>query len=115
MNDDDEYRFATYDPDTCRNIAQFQERPDPALVPPILRGIVQYYLPKETALTADSILDQPLTSMGLDSLTLMEITLDLQDAFGIELSDEELKNLQSFSEISSLLDQKVKALSRGQA
>jgi len=112
MNDD--FRFASYDPELRRQIIEFHEKPDRALVIPILRRIIKHYLPKDRALTVDSVLENSLPALGLDSLTLMEITLDVQDAFGTTFSDEELRSLTSFSEITSLIEKKVQALSSGE-
>ena len=107
----DDFRFAYYDRELHRQIVEFHEKPDRALVIPILRRIIKHYLPKESSLTVDAVLEESLPNLGLDSLTLMEITLDVQDAFGTTFSNSELKGLTSFSEIISLIENKVKALS----
>jgi acyl carrier protein len=109
----DEFRFASYGAETKKCIAQFRATSDFALVAPILHGIVAYYLPKESTLTVEDVVTQPLTALGLDSLTLMEITLDVEDAFGVTFTDDELRGLRAFSEIAELIDRKIKSLSRG--
>jgi acyl carrier protein len=106
----DEFRFDSYAKETQRRIAEFQIKPDPALALPILHAIVRHYLPDANSISADSVLETSMAALGVDSLTLMEITLDVQDAFGIEFTEQELKELTSFSEIAPLIDQKVKAL-----
>jgi acyl carrier protein len=113
MNDD--FRFASYDAELRRLIVKFHEKPDRALVIPILRRIIKHYLPKDSPFTVESVLEESLPSLGLDSLTLMEITLDVQDAFKTTFTDQELRQLTSFSEIPFLIESKVKALSRGEA
>ena len=113
MNDD--FRFASYDEELRRQIREFHKKPDKALVVPIVRRIINHYLPKDKMLTADLAMEHSLAELGLDSLTLMEVTLDLQDAFDTTFSDEELKGLKSFSEITSLIDQRIRALSGGGA
>jgi acyl carrier protein len=107
----DEFRFASYGAETQQQIRQFQESPDPALVAPILRGIVAFYLPKESVPALDEVLTESLTVLGLDSLTWLEITLDVEDAFGLSFTDQELRGMSSFSEIAGLIDEKVRALS----
>src|SRR5215218_3535277 len=86
----DEFRFASYDAELRRQIIAFHKKPDQALVIPILKRIVQHYLPKHSTITAENV---------------------MEDAFGTTFTDEELRHLKSFSEITSLIDQKVKALS----
>ncbi len=112
MNDDG-FRFASYDPELRRLIVEFHSKPNGALVIPILGRIIKHYLPKTSPFDADAVLEESLSTLGLDSLTLMEITLDVQDAFSTTFTDEELKQLTSFSEITVLIEQKVKALSAG--
>jgi acyl carrier protein len=107
----DEFRFASYGAETQQQIRQFQETSDSALVAPILRGIVAYYLPRDVAVPVGDLLAQPVTDLGLDSLTWLEVTLDVEDAFGLTFSEQELRGLSSFSEIAGLIDEKVKALS----
>jgi acyl carrier protein len=109
----DDFRFASYDEELRRQIVEFHNKPDPALVIPILRRIIKHYLPKYSSLTVDTVMEGSLADLGLDSLTLMEITLDVQDAFKTTFSNEELKHLTSFSEITALIDQKIKTLSDG--
>ena len=109
----DEFRFASYGAETQQQIRRFESTHDPALVAPILRGLVAYYLPKESAPALEDVLTEPLTALGLDSLTWLEITLDVEDAFGLSFTDQELRGLSSFSEIAGLIDEKVKALSGG--
>src|SRR5687768_4554747 len=107
----DEFRFASYDAELRRQIVAFHSKPDQALVIPIVKRIIEHYLPKHSTITADLVMEDSLAAAGLDSLTLLEITLDVQDAFGTTFTDDELRHLKSFSEITSLIDQKVKALS----
>ena len=54
-----------------------------------------------------------MNAFGLESLTLIEVVLDLQDALGITLSDDELRGLRSLDEARALLLQKVAALKTG--
>jgi len=110
----DPFRFAAYDANTQHSIAQFQEKPEAALVVPILRGIISHYLPKDSPRDVESLLEESVSALGLDSLTLMEITLDVQDAFGASFSDEDLRHMTSFSEIAGLIDRRVRELSEGQ-
>jgi len=109
----DPFRFASYDAELRRLIVEFHEKPDKALVIPIVRRIINHYQPKERKISSDAPMDQPLAELGLDSLTLMEVTLDVQDAFQTTFNDEELKGLRSFSEITALIDERIRTLSEG--
>ena len=111
----DDFRFASYDAELRRQIGEFHQKPDKALVVPIVRRIINHYLPKDRKISVDAAMEHSLAELGLDSLTLMEVTLDVQDAFQTTFSDEELRGLTSFSEMTSLIDWRIRALSGDEA
>lgn len=51
-----------------------------------------------------------LLSLGLDSLAAAGLAMDLSDALGCAVSDEELFDHPSVSELGALLDRRVPAL-----
>ena len=52
--------------------------------------------------------DDLLTSLGLDSLDLVEIMLTIEDRLGVEFTSEEILNLKTIGDIVSLIEQKTK-------
>jgi acyl carrier protein len=46
----------------------------------------------------------------LESLTLVELILDLQEALGVRLTDDELRGLRTFQEAVDVLARKVDEL-----
>ena len=103
-------RFFNFTPATLAAIRDFQSTRDPALVEPILHGIIGKYLP-ETIPTHDGVPPpETLNAFGFESLTLVEMFLDLQDAFGVRFSDAELRGLHGLTDTCTLLRQKVAAL-----
>ena len=102
-------------PATLAAIRAYRRTHDPALVDPILRGIVEKYLPESARLTeaAGTAPEAALNAFGFESLTLIEVVLDLQDALGITLSDDELRGLRNLDAARALLLQKVAALRTG--
>ncbi len=103
-----EDRFFNFPPATLAAIRDYRRSRDPALVGPVLRGIVEKYLPESHA--AAPAPESALNAFGLESLTLIEVLLDIQDALGITLTDEELRALRNLDEARALLVQKVVAL-----
>lgn len=104
-------RFFNFDRTTVANIQTFHRSPDPALVQPIFDGIMRKYLPE--AGRRDDPEEVSLNAFGLESLTLLEVVLDLQDALGIRLEDDEIRGLHDLKEVHALLVQKVDALRGG--
>lgn len=111
MNDaDPEDRFFNFKPETLDRIREFQRTRDPALVSPVLNGILEKYLPDGEPPPAASAPEDALNAFGFESLTLIEVVLDLQDAFGIQLSDDDLRRVHHLDGVRALLAEKIAAL-----
>ncbi|HEY5035920.1 MAG TPA: acyl carrier protein [Chthoniobacterales bacterium] len=103
-------RFSGFPADLVALIQRYQQMHDPALVSQIVHGIVDRYLPPGARAQIDAG-NKSLSAFGLESLTLMEVILDIQDALGLTLSDDELRALANLDEASAILEKKVAALS----
>lgn len=57
---------------------------------------------------SDLTLDSSLTDLGLDSLDLVEIMLEIEEVLGIEFDNEEIAHLHSLKEVVDLIDAKKK-------
>src|SRR4051795_11435342 len=69
---------------------------DAALIAVIVRGIVWRYVREEARPNVDqATADTPLGSLGIDSLTMMEIVLDVQDALDLVIEDSDLKQMKT--------------------
>jgi 3-hydroxyacyl-[acyl-carrier-protein] dehydratase len=102
-------RFFNFDPATITAICDYQKQPNPDLVPVIVNGIIAKYLPPELRERAPEAM-QSFNVFGIESVTLMEIILDIQDALNLVITDAELRSLHSFEEASKLLTDKMNAL-----
>ena len=99
-------RFLNVSPETLETIREYRRMHSPQLIPKIVHGIVEKYLPTDVR---DRHVEgvKSLNAFGLESITLMEVVLDIQDALGITLTDDELRQLRSFDETIVLLSKKV--------
>ena len=114
MSDNDpEDRFIHYSPEMQALMREFQRTRGPALVSPILAGILAKYAPAAGPPASGETPEAALGALGFESLTLLEVYLDLQDALGINLSDDDLRGLHSPDEVAALLVKKVAALREG--
>jgi acyl carrier protein len=78
-------------------------------VPMIARGIIVRYLRAEARESASNAPPETeLSSFGVDSLTMLEIVLDLQEAFDITIEDSELKQLRTIQDVNDLLMAKAR-------
>ena len=103
--------FLNLSPPALDAIRQYRESHKPELVHTIVNGIVEKYLPPEMRDRAAEAMKAP-NAFGIESVTLMEIMLDIQDALGLEITDNELRGLKNFDDATVLLRQKVAALSQ---
>ena len=67
----------------------------------VVKSIVSHKTPVED-LTEDSL----LLSLGLNSLDLVEITLEIEDAFHINFTSGEILNLKTIKDLVTLIDRK---------
>ena len=52
--------------------------------------------------------DDSLTSLGLDSLDLVEVMLSIEDELSIEFTSEEIANLSTLRDVVKLIETKTK-------
>lgn len=52
--------------------------------------------------------DKELRELGLDSLDVVELLLELEDEFGIEFSSDELKTLKKVNDLYNAIRAKIK-------
>ncbi|MCQ2815292.1 MAG: acyl carrier protein [Bacilli bacterium] len=49
-----------------------------------------------------------LTSLGLDSLDLVEVMLEIEEALHIEFSSDEISDLKTLQDVANLIEKKIK-------
>jgi 3-hydroxyacyl-[acyl-carrier-protein] dehydratase len=103
-------RFLNFNPETVEAIRVYRGNRDPKLVHPIVHGIIAKYMPPDLRDQAPDTVAS-LNAFGIESVTLMEIILDIQDALDLVITDEELRGLKGFDEATKMLSEKVAALS----
>jgi acyl carrier protein len=99
--------------ETIEAILKFRQDGGVSAVPLIARGIISRYLRDEAKeAIASAAPETPLSSLGVDSLTMLEIILDVQEALDISIEDSELKGLQTIGDVYQLLMDKAAAQGR---
>ena len=51
-------------------------------------------------------LDSNLRELGIDSLDVVDLIMDLEEELGIEFSDEELMSINTMKDVCDLIDKK---------
>ena len=52
--------------------------------------------------------EDPLTSLGLDSLDLVEVMLSIEERLGIEFTSDEIAGLTTLKDVTNLIESKTK-------
>lgn len=92
---------------TADAIVNLRRTGDTSLIPTIMRGIVWRYVRPEIRSQAENAPPEtPLSTLGMDSLMMLEVVLDLQDALDIVIEDSELRKVQTIGDVTDLLIQR---------
>ena len=98
---------------TADAIIELRRRGDLELIPTIVRGIVWRYVRDETQPAVDgATAEAPLASLGIDSLTMMEIVLDVQDALNVTIEDADLKKMKTIGDLIEFLQKRYTEVHR---
>lgn len=52
--------------------------------------------------------DDPLSTIGLDSLDLVEVMIEIEEAINCEFTSDEIKNLKTLRDVVTLINSKSK-------
>ena len=100
--------YAKCSPETVEAIVRFRQSRDVKEIPAIVKGIMQRYLPADKKQLIDQATDQTtLADLQVESLTMLEIVLDIQDAVDTVIEDSELRGLRSLGDFQRFLEQKL--------
>lgn len=57
--------------------------------------------------TSEITLDKTMEDLGIDSLTLVEVIVELEERLEIEFEDDDLINLKTIKDVVELIDSKL--------
>jgi acyl carrier protein len=103
-------QFKRCNEQTIDAIVKFRQTGDTALLPQIVRGVVQRYLPADKVdLLNNATEDTNLSELHIESLTMLEIVLDIQDAVDVVIEDAELREVKTLGDVRKFLELKLAA------
>lgn len=95
---------------TADAIIELRRTSDTALIPEIVRGIVwRYVQPEARPIVEEAKAETPLASLGVDSLMMLEVVLDVQDALNVTIDDSDLRQMETIGDVIAFLEQKFAA------
>ncbi|APQ19072.1 acyl carrier protein [Maribacter hydrothermalis] len=72
-----------------------------------LKDIIKIYLPEDVVVTAIEQDSHLMNDLNINSANLVDIVLDVEDAFDIRLENEDMEHMQTVSDAMAIIDAKL--------
>jgi len=72
-----------------------------------LKNIIKVYLPEDVAFSDISEHSHLMNDLNINSANLVDIVLDVEDAFDIRLENEDMENMQTVNDAVAIIDAKL--------
>lgn len=99
-------------PETLRAALEFRKTNDASYLPLIVLGIIERFVePEHHARLREADEDlRVIEDLGLDSLTMMEVVILVEEVVNVAIANDELRNLRTVGDIKVFIDHKVRGL-----
>ncbi len=96
-------------PETVEAAVRFRQTRDPREVPTIIYGIIERHMPPESPKKLADADDSTelIQGLGVDSLTMLEIILSIEETLGISIDNEELRSIHTLGDVKSFIARKL--------
>ena len=99
-------------PETLQAALEYRKTNDASYLSTIVLGIIERFVEPEhhsRLRHADEDL-RVIEDLGLDSLTMMEVVILVEEVLNVSIANDELRNLRTVGDIRVFIDHKVKGL-----
>ncbi len=99
-------------PPTVEAALAFRATRDPAFVPAIVIGIVERFVEPDLRSKLKGGADDVrlIEDLGIDSLTMMEIVILVEEVLQVQINNDELRNLRSIGDVKVFIDCKLRGV-----
>src|SRR5271169_6682436 len=96
-------------PETVDAAVRFREHADLAAIPTIVFGILDRYQPATAPVKLSEANENTrlIEDIGLDSLTLLEIVLSIEEVLKLHIENEELREIRTLGQLNKFLHAKI--------
>lgn len=72
-----------------------------------LKDIVKVYLPEDVSVSEIQLSSNFITELNINSANLVDIILDVEDAFDIRLENDDMNQMQTVRDAIDIIDSKL--------
>ena len=96
-------------PETIEAAIRFREKGEVDAIPTIVFGILDRYQPATAAVKLSEANENTrlIEDIGLDSLTLLEIVLSIEEVLKLRIENEELREIRTLGQLNKFLHDKI--------
>jgi 3-hydroxyacyl-[acyl-carrier-protein] dehydratase len=96
-------------PETVEAAIAFRTEPDPKHLPVIVYGVLERFMPPESAgkLKGADGSTRLIEDLGIDSLTMLEVVLTIEEVLNIRIENEELREIRTLGEVKAFIAKRI--------
>jgi 3-hydroxyacyl-[acyl-carrier-protein] dehydratase len=99
-------------PSTFEAAVQFRKTGNPEHVPAVVIGVIERYVEPDLRTKLKDADDdlRLIDDLGIDSLTMMEIVILVEDVLQMTINNDELRSLRTVGDVKTFIDCKIRGL-----
>lgn len=99
-------------PSTFEAAVQFRKTGNPEHVPAVVIGVIERFVEPDLRVKLKDADDdlRLIEDLGIDSLTMMEIVILVEDVLQMSINNDELRNLRTVGDVKTFIDCKIRGL-----
>src|SRR5687767_7415957 len=99
-------------PSTFEAAVQFRKTGNPEHLPAVVIGIIERFVEPDLRVKLKDADDdlRLIEDLGIDSLTMMEIVILVEDVLQMSINNDELRNLRTVGDVKTFIDCKIRGL-----
>jgi acyl carrier protein len=99
-------------PSTFEAAIQYRKTGNPEHVPAVVIGVIERFVEPDLRMKLKDADDdlRLIEDLGIDSLTMMEIVILVEDVLQLAINNQELRNLRTVGDVKTFIDCKIRGL-----
>src|SRR5471032_3353671 len=99
-------------PSTFEAAVQFRKTGNPEHLPAVVIGVIERFVEPDLRMKLKDADDdlRLIEDLGIDSLTMMEIVILVEDVLQMSINNDELRNLRTVGDVKTFFDCKIRGL-----